>query len=202
MRMILTLTLAIVAGLAGGVAADHVDVLRLINPVFSAGWQPQWSSNTWAFRNEGDGGTARLLVDSQGVHDGAAPNGYAVVDVRAQDEIRNTDNTVLASSDVHGQLRVMSHSYAYRDSLSQDPRLINCRGTQCGDMTELYSDQWLRLTAGNAQAIDFLTRNRARLAIDGDGNIFMQDLKADSGTNRYLCINGSGRIYSQSSPCA
>lgn len=171
--------------------AGVVSVLTHQNPIVSApDPQPTGREHVWIFRNESDHAVARLLVDSQGVHDGAAPDGYAEVLARAQDEIRDAEGRVLSSSNVSGGLRVMSHSFKF----DRDPRQGHCDGTQCPDMMEVHSSRHLRLTSDAGHTVDVVTGNQQRLIVSGDGTIRWPNVTAPPHETRRLCVDDAGRM--------
>jgi hypothetical protein len=170
---ITTIAIAFVAGFAGAAAEN---ILTLSNPIFSAGVQTPGTSQTWEFRNQ-----------SEGVHDGAVPDGYAEYALRAQDELRDGSGRVLSSHDMHGMLRLMSRSYGY----TTDPTHGACRGTQCPEMLEIYSDKHLRLTAAGGGTVDVVAGNQTVLAATG-ATIMLPTLTG-SGV-AYLCADAEGRL--------
>lgn len=77
------------------------------------GVQAPGTDAVWVFRSQADNAKAKLLIDAEGIRDGASPFGYAEVGLRAQDEIRDASGTVLSSADLFGGLRLMPKSYGY-----------------------------------------------------------------------------------------
>ena len=201
----LVVTVAISTGLAPDASAQTT-TLEQQNPVFNPGSLPRGTSTTWTFRTSTDDAVARVLIDSEGKTSGAAPNGYTELALRAQDEIRDALNRVLASSDIQGLIRVMSHSFGYRD----DPQHGECRGTQCPDMLEVFSAKNLRVTASGGGSFDVVVGNKEgkeggdiarRLIIDSAGNVIFPDLQAAPRRRNYACFDEAGTLVSQPTPC-
>lgn len=191
-----------VAQSSGAVAPD--DIFRWLNPIFSPGVLAPSTNATWWFKSRTDNSRARLVVDAEGIHDGAPPDGYAEVAGRAQDEIRDpyATGSVIASSDMWGGFRVFSHSYKWSRYPPYDPRVVQCEGVECGRSTVFYSLGAWRGVAYNGEPIDFITNNRSRFQLWGDGHVVFPDLGfLDDGANRWVCMRPSGAIYSQATPC-
>lgn len=134
-----------------------------------------------------DNAIARVLIDAEGTHDGAAPDGYAELHVRAQDELRDRSGKVLASSDVNGGIRAQSHSYGYSD----DPKAGRCRDTQCPDYTEVWSDKNTRITSSGG-VVDIVTGSQQRIVIDRAGSIRFPNLRSDRPKPSPLCVTDHG----------
>jgi hypothetical protein len=173
------------------------------NPIFNPGEQSPGTSSTWTFRTSTDNAVARVLIDSEGTIGGAAPDGYAELALRAQDEIRDPQNQVLASSETQASVRVMSRSFGY----ANDPTRGACRGTQCPDMLELLSSHDLRLTAAGGGTFDVVAGGTKegeigrRLIINKDGEIRMPDLLAAPKRRNFACFDETGKLVSQPKPC-
>src|SRR5215210_5941455 len=116
--------LTLAAALIVGTTATAEEVLQRQSPVFNPGTLAPGTPTTWTFRTSTENAVARVLIDSEGKDTGAAPDGYAELVLRAQDELRDAERKVQSSSDVTGHLRVMSHSYGY-DTV---PKRGACRG--------------------------------------------------------------------------
>ena len=202
-RMMLLTTSFIFSLAQPSFAQDPWAVFQYLNPVFQPIYVGDGQDNTWTFRNKNDNAVARILIDEEGRNDGGPPNGYAELVLRAQDEIHDALGHVLASSDVHGTIRVMSNSYAWTDT--GDPTRLTCRGTQCGGQMEFYSDGNVRFTAGGGKSIDWVTNNRRRLLLK-DGEFYFPSLADPSygpppGIKNYACFGDNGQLVSQPNPC-
>lgn len=185
-------------------AQDVTEVFRYLNPIFSPGVLASGTSATWTFRSRSDNALARVLIDAEGITEGAAPWGYAELMLRAQDEIHDGAGAVLTSSDVRGSIRLMSRSYAW--PLSGNPFVLQCLGTQCGGLMEFYSDQNIRYTASGGGGIDWVTNNRRRLLLTSSGEFYFTWLADPSygppaGSKHYACFTSEGQLVSQPAPC-
>ena len=186
------------------VAADDASVFAAKDPVFTPGVLERGTPTTWTFRSRTDNGRATLQVDAEGINDGAVPDAYAQVLVRAQDEIRDRNNKVLSSNNMWGALRVQSRSFGY----TTDPKIGHCLESQCPEHLELYSLRNLRLTAGTGDAsaatagyLDLVTSAKPRLVIAPRGEISLPLLKAPAGQRRFVCVDDRGVLVSQRTPC-
>ena len=124
---------------------------------------------------------------------------YELADYRLTPEV--FARFVQASSRIDGSLRVMSHSYGYRD----DPRHGQCRGTQCPESFEIVSTKHLRLMAEGGGSIEIVTGNSKRLVISEKGELTLRDLRAvprrQQGEKHYACFDDQGKLISQANPC-
>lgn len=128
------------------------------NPTFNPGTLPKGTSTTWTFKTSTDNAVANLLVSSEGLTDGASPDGFAQVQINAQDEIRR-GSAAPTGSNMSGYLRVMSKTF----------NSGMCRGTLCPDMVELYSDNDLRFTAAGMGGVSFVKNGSTHFLLDSDG---------------------------------
>lgn len=206
--LILALMVAVPMGLVVAGRAQPSAQQDQQDPVFNPGALKPGTPTTWTFRTSTDNAVARVLIDSQGTEDGAVPNGWAELALRAQDEVHGPNHEVVTSSDVQGFIRVMSHSFGY----ASDPRLGECRGTQCPDMLEVYSAKSLRLTTGGGGSFDVIVGTRhtkegvavvaSRLIVRPNGDVLFPDLQAPPKKKNFACFDDEGRLVSQRTPCS
>lgn len=196
MRTPLILALSLLAGVAGGATED---MLSLKNPVFNPGHLPDGTAQTWTFRSSTDNAVARVLVDAEGLNQGAVPDGYAEYALRTQDEVRDRNGHVLSSQDMHAMIRLMSRSFGYTD----DPARGNCRGTQCPESVEFYSDKNLRLTGASNGIVDVVTGNRIPFSVNRkhEADVAFPELHAAPTGTSYLCIDDQGTVFQQWNGC-
>lgn len=195
-------SLILAAALGSAVTVGTESVLEMHDPVFNPTTRGPGLSNTWEFRNASDNGVARVLVNAQGTDQGAVPDGYAEIALRSQDEIRASwpKGPVLASSDTHGMVRLMSKSYG---ATPDDPIRGHCRGSQCPETLEVYSDKHVRITAASDGVVDVVSGIRNPIAINrvGEGELAFPEIRAAAGGRNFLCIDATGRVYSNWQPC-
>lgn len=195
------LTAVVASMLSGFVGAAAEDVLSLKNPIFTPGRMDHGTAQTWEFRNQADNAIARVLVNSEGFdRGGAVPDGYSEYALRTQDEIRDRLDRVITSNDMHAMIRLMSRSFGY----ASDPAVGNCRGTQCPEMLEIYSDKHLRLTPGGGGIFDVIAGNETALAINrtGSGDVALPKIRAAAKTVGFVCIDDAGTLYQDPRGCA
>lgn len=128
------------------------------NPTFNPGTLPKGTNTTWTFKTSTDNAVANLLVSSEGLTGGSSPDGFAQVQINAQDEIRRGSAAPIGSN-MSGYLRVMSKTF--NNGM--------CRGTLCPDMVELYSDNDLRFTAAGTGRVSFVKNGSTHFLLDSDG---------------------------------
>lgn len=203
-RLLIGLLMGVLVGLIG-IRADD-DIVTRQNPIFNPGTLQRGTPTTWTFRTSTDNAIARVLIDSEGLHDGAVPDGYAELMLRAQDELRDPRGGVISSNDMQGHLRAASKSFGFTD----DPAVGHCRGTLCPQMVELISDKHVRITASSDGVLDLVAGSRQiadaswvpgdRISITNDGVRF-PDLKAEAKRLQYACLDETGKLIGRPTPC-
>lgn len=138
--------------------SDTIARLNAQNPTFSPPRLPDGTATTWTFKTPTDNAVATLRVSSEGSTVGATPNGYAQLEVNAQDEVPQPNGTRVGSN-MSAYLRVAGATYNNGE----------CNGTLCPQMSELLSSRDARITASGGGAISFVQRNAPRITIDRDG---------------------------------
>jgi hypothetical protein len=124
---------------------------------FNPGRLRAGTNTTWTFKTSTDNAVASVLISSEGSTIGATPNGYAQLQINAQDEVPTPSGRV--GSNMSAYLRVMSRTFNNQ----------TCRGTLCPDMTELYSDHHLRFTVAGTGVLSFVRSGADHLTLDSDG---------------------------------
>lgn len=143
-------------------------------------------ARVWTFLSAQDNAVAELVVNNEGTAVGATPDGYAQIRVQVQDEVPNCQRPP-CSSNVNARLRVMSQQFNHN---------AGCVGTQCPDMTELYSDGALRLTAAGGRTVDLVTGNKTRIAVTGDGILKLPVLGPSVPPGQWyaICVDQYGSV--------
>ncbi len=161
-------------GVAWAAQVPPMDLLTRAGLIFRPPTAASGTPTTWIFRSATDDSIVTLLIDAEGIHEGATPHGYVQLQLKAQDEVHDRTGRVTCarppcSNNFNAYLRVMSPQF------NQNGR---CIGTQCPGMAEIYSDGALRLTAADGRDISLvskklLTRRRQSvpLCIDAIGTL-------------------------------